>query len=148
MIFWRISAFSDLSGRGGLFASGRWHHAGRQVVYLTETPAAAMLEVLVHLEVDPEDVPDSLKLLRVQIPDNASTRTITELPDQWEDVVSHTRSLGDTWLAEGQSLLLSVPSAIMPHTNNVLFNPLHPEATQATLSVETLRLDHRFLKGL
>lgn len=148
MILWRISAFTDLSGRGGLLASGRWHHAGRPVVYLAETPASAMLEVLVHLEIDPEDIPDNLRLLRVQVPDTVSIETVANVPNQWEDVAAHTRGLGDAWLAEGRSLLLSVPSAIVPHTNNVLFNPQHPEAVRATLVVETLRLDRRLLKGL
>lgn len=147
MIFWRISAFADLSGRGGLLANGRWHHAGKPVVYLAESPAAAMLEVLVHLEIDAEDVPDNLRLLRVDIPDEASCHTVTELPEQWEEHVAHTRGLGDAWLSAGDTLLMKVPSAIMPHTDNFLFNPLHPQATLAKPSIETLRLDRRLLKG-
>lgn len=147
MILWRISAFPDLSGRGGVLASGRWHHAGRPVVYLADSPASAMLEVLVHLEIDTEDIPDNLRLLRVDLPDVTSIETIANLPGQWEENVGHTRALGDAWLAAGDSLLLQVPSAIMPHTPNFLFNPLHLQAQQATLSVETLRLDGRLLKG-
>lgn len=147
MILWRISAFPDLSGRGGVLASGRWHHAGRPVVYLADSPASAMLEVLVHLEIDTEDIPDNLRLLRVDLPDETSIETIANLPGQWEENVGHTRALGDAWLAAGDSLLLQVPSAIMPHTTNFLFNPLHLQAQQATLSVETLRLDGRLLKG-
>ena len=42
MILWRISRHRDLSGEGGLRAAGRWHEAGRPVVYLAESPAAAM----------------------------------------------------------------------------------------------------------
>lgn len=148
MIFWRISSFPDLSGRGGLLASGRWHQAGRPVVYLAETPAAAMLEVLVHLEIDAEDVPDNLRLLRIHVPDDATQQSITDLPGQWEENVAHTQGMGNAWLATGETLLLVVPSAIMPHTNNFLFNPLHHQASQATLTVETLRLDRRLLRGM
>lgn len=148
MRLWRISVFIDLSGRGGLLASGRWHQAGRPVVYLAESPAAAMLEVLVHLEIDAEDIPDNLRLLRVDMPDNVSVRQATPLPDQWEEQIDQTRTLGGSWLTEGNSLLLAVPSAIMPHTTNYLFNPLHPEADQANVSVESLKLDRRLLKGL
>lgn len=147
MIFWRISAFTDMTGRGGLLAGGRWHHAGRPVVYLAESPAAAMLEVLVHLEIDAEDVPDNLRLLRVDVPDDASIQAISALPEQWEEHVAHTRALGDAWLIANDMLLLKVPSAIMPHTDNFLFNPLHPQAAAAKVSVETLRLDRRLLKG-
>ena len=147
MILWKISAFADLSGRGGLMAGGRWHHAGKPVVYLTESPSAAMLEVLVHLEIDTEDIPDNLRLLRVDMPDDVSSQPVSGLSDQWEEDVAHTRALGDSWLASGNSLLMEVPSAIMPHTHNFLFNPLHSQASQAMLSVETLRLDRRLLKG-
>lgn len=35
---------------------------------------------------------------------------------------------GDAWLAEARSALLSVPSAIVPESANVLANPAHPEA--------------------
>jgi len=145
-MFWRISAFPDLNGRGGLLASGRWHHAGRPVVYLAESPAAAMLEVLVHLEIDAEDVPDNLRLLRVDVSDDASRQTLAKLPARWEESVQSTRAVGDAWLASGDTLLLAVPSAIMPHTTNYLFNPLHPEAAQATVTIERLWLDRRLLK--
>ena len=128
-------------------ASGRWHHAGRPVVYLTESPSAAMLEVLVHLEIDTEDMPDNLRLLRVDIPNDVSSQNELALPEHWEEDIACTRSLGDAWLVSGGSLLMKVPSAIMPHTHNFLFNPLHPQAQLATLSVETLKLDHRLLKG-
>ena len=147
MILWRISAFSDLSGRSGLMAAGRWHHAGKPVVYLAESPSAAMLEVLVHLEIDSEDIPDNLRLLRVDLPDAVSSQIVPDLPDQWEENVAHTRALGDAWLASGDALLMKMPSAIMPCTNNFLFNPLHSQARLATFSVETLRLDRRRLKG-
>src|SRR5690606_27987878 len=131
-----------------MLAGGRWHRAGRPVVYLADSPASAMLEVLVHLEVDAEDVPDNLKLLRIEIPDSASMQNLADhLPEQWEDNPAHTRALGDDWLAKNQTLLLQVPSAIMPHTQNYLFNPQHAEAGLAKVEVETLKLDGRLLKG-
>lgn len=106
-----------------------------------------MLEVLVHLEIDPEDFPDSLKLLRVEIPDHASKQTVESLPAGWEENTYHTREIGDAWLSRAEALLLRVPSAIMPHTCNTLLNPAHPQASSASVTVETLRLDKRLLKG-
>ncbi|MGH7819352.1 MAG: RES family NAD+ phosphorylase, partial [Candidatus Binatia bacterium] len=46
MTLWRISNHSELKGIGGLRASGRWHTAGRPIVYLAEHPALCLLEVL------------------------------------------------------------------------------------------------------
>ena len=145
MVFWRISAFPDLSGRGGMLASGRWHRAGCPVVYLADTPAGAMLEVLVHLEIDPDDFPDNLRLIRVELPDDVAKRSVSDLPDLWEDQKLLTQAIGDAWLQANESLLLTVPSAVMPHTNNFLFNPMHPDAAKANVIVETLRLDRRLL---
>ncbi len=147
MILWRISAFPDLTGRGGLFASGRWHHAGNPVVYLSESPASAMLEILVHLEVDPEDLPEQLRLMRVDIPDAvAASVQSPDLPASWFEDDALTRHIGDTWLHDQGTALLRVPSAIMPHTHNWLLNPLHPLAQQITPSIETLRLDGRLFR--
>lgn len=146
MILWRISAFTDLSGRGGLLAGGRWHRSGRPVVYLAETPSGAMLEVLVHLEIDPEDIPDNLRLLRIHIPDHVGMQVADALPAGWEKDTHMTRETGDAWLSKGDTLLLRVPSAVMPHTVNFLLNPAHPEASVAEVTVETLHLDKRLFR--
>ena len=53
-IFWRISDYIDLSGEGGRKAGARWHTAGSRIVYLAESPMAALVETLVHLEVESE----------------------------------------------------------------------------------------------
>ncbi|HEY6852191.1 MAG TPA: RES family NAD+ phosphorylase [Terracidiphilus sp.] len=64
MILWRISNYADLLGIGAMEASARWHTAGRPLVYLAETPSSALLEILVHLEADDDDRPDSCQLLK------------------------------------------------------------------------------------
>ncbi len=37
---------------------------------------------------------------------------------------------GDAWLASRRSLLLIVPSVIVPQETNILINPRHPDADQ------------------
>lgn len=146
MIFWRISAFADLTGRGGLLASGRWHTAGRPVVYLAGTPAGAMLEILVHLEVDQEDFPETLQLLKVEIPDDISIAIAPQLKTDWADDLRHTKGLGDGFLKTAAALLMPIPSAIMPHTQNYLYNPMHMDSAKAVLTGEIFKLDNRLLK--
>lgn len=41
--------------------------SGRPVVYLADTPSDAMQEILVRLGIDPEDLSDNFRLLRVQV---------------------------------------------------------------------------------
>ncbi|WP_244609078.1 RES family NAD+ phosphorylase [Bradyrhizobium sp. SUTN9-2] len=77
MRIWRISNFDDLSGIGGLKADGRWHDRGRHVVYAADHPASALLEVMVHLEIDVEDLPTSYQLLRIDVPDNLAVEKVS-----------------------------------------------------------------------
>lgn len=127
MLLWRISRHRDLSGSGGLRAAGRWHHAGHSIVYLAETPAAALLEVCVHTAAN--DVPPDFTLLKIEGPDvEAPVVLLSELPKDWRTRVEVTRDLGTAWLEKNEVPLLQVPSAIVPETTNCLFNPAHRQA--------------------
>jgi RES domain-containing protein len=127
MTLWRISRHRDLRGAGGLKVPGRWHHAGQPVVYLAPSPAAALLEVCVHTSAN--DVPAEFTLLKIAGPDlKVSVITLTDLPENWRSRLEVTRNLGTVWLQKKESVLLQIPSALVPETGNFLFNPLHPAA--------------------
>lgn len=75
-IIWRLSNHVDLSGRGGLIASGRWHTKPKPVLYCAEEPHTAYLEVLRHFNGNPLLLPEPLKLLRVSVPRYVSCHEI------------------------------------------------------------------------
>lgn len=135
MILWRISNYADLLGIGAMEASARWHTAGKPVVYLAESPSSALLEILVHLEVDEDHRPDSYQLLKVNAEDSVSKREISpgDLPRKWNADEQITQPIGDAWLADSASALLRIPSAITPETWNWILNPRHPEANKVTI---------------
>ena len=135
MLLWRISNHATLDGEGGLIASARWHTQGHPVLYLAETPAGALVEVLVHLELDPGHLPKSYKLLKAEAPDNISVRKIgkADLAENWTHNLLASRTLGDEWLRSRATALLRVPSAIVPETFNLLLNPHHPEAGRLSI---------------
>lgn len=137
MILWRLTrqANADLSGRGGEVADGRWHTRGRPVVYCAASAALAVLEVRVHLDLPLDLLPDDYVLMRIAPPDDLAVRTIrpSDLPTGWRSREDLCRPLGDAWLAEGSTALLSVPSAIVEVERNVLLNPRHPEARYVTV---------------
>ncbi len=127
MILWRISRHRDLSGAGGLSAPGRWHHAGRPVVYLTASPSSALLEVCVHTSAN--DVPPEFTLLKIEGPDvEVLVIKAEDLPKDWRTRLEATRDAGTAWLRKKQGVLLQVPSAIVPETANFVFNPMHADA--------------------
>jgi RES domain-containing protein len=146
---WRISNHHSLSGEGGLRYAARWHSVGRRIVYLAESPAGAMIEVLVHLELE-EELPRKYTLLRVGVPDELPLEEISvPKSDAWKSNHTLSRSLGDEWLARRTTALARVPSAILPNTSNYLLNPLHRDAERIQI-VASMRaeFDPRLLKHL
>jgi RES domain-containing protein len=143
MVLWRISRHRDLSGIGGLKAGGRWHYPGQPVVYLSENPASALLEVCVHTAAN--DVPPDFTLLRVEGPEIATASVMADdLPEDWQAHPDATQEFGTAWLRRNETVLLKIPSAIVPRTWNFLFNPLHPDASAFRLvEVMTYPFDNR-----
>ena len=117
-------------------ASGRWHTRGRRVVYCAQTPAAALLEILAHLEIEIGGLPVRYRLLKIEAPeDTPVVQVLThDLPSDWLENAEATRAIGDGWLASGSSPLLTVPSSIVPETFNVLLNPAHPDARRIVVA--------------
>lgn len=127
-------------------AGGRWHQAGQWVVYLSESPAAALLEVCVHTAAN--DVPPDFTLLKIDGPDvKVPAIEEDELPKGWQSRLDITRELGMKWLRTKQSALLRVPSAIPPETSNFLLNPLHQDVKKFRVAeVWTYPFDVRIKK--
>ncbi len=133
MVLWRLSNYADLSGAGGLRASGRWHTRGKPIVYLADHPASCLLEMLVHC--DRDMLPATYRLLRVDLTDTSSIETCDQasLPPDWRNHPELTRKIGDAWLDLSEKALLKVPSAILPNAEHYVLNPAHPDAGQATI---------------
>jgi RES domain-containing protein len=148
VILWRISNQVSLRGDGALRVSGRWHTRGRRIVYCAQTPAAALLEVVVHLEIEIRDLPVRYRLLKLEAPDDLilTHLAVDDLPSGWVENVPVTQAIGDAWLQSRRSPLFSVPSALVPETFNILFNPDHQDGHRVVLhdSREYL-IDHRLL---
>ena len=149
MFLWRISNHLSLAGDGALRTPARWHTRGRRVVYCASSPAAALLEILVHFEIGIQDLPLRYRLLKIEAPDDVHVERVVvdRLPADWPERTEVTRALGDGWLTGGSTALLSVPSAIVPQTFNVLLNPAHQDAKRVVI-VETGEhaIDPRLLK--
>ena len=139
---WRLCRrrYADLTGEGARRFGGRWNSPGRPVVYLAEHPALAALEVRVHLDLPFELLPTDFVLMQVVVPDTPSTVFAVD-----QDTVA----MGNAWLAEARSAALRIPSVLVPHAWNVLWNPLHPNAAQAEIrEIEPFGFDPRLWQPL
>jgi RES domain-containing protein len=132
VLLWRISNHADLTGLGGERTNGRWHTAarGKRIVYLSEHPALALIESLANLKGEPKLFPDTCQLMRITVADGVSSEALDPniLSTNWREDIHATRSAGDSWLANGRSALIAVPSGPSPESLNYLFNPLHADA--------------------
>ena len=146
MRVWRISNYETLDGAGGLRTSGRWHTRGRRVVYCAPNPATALLEILVHAEIELDDLPAAYRYLEIEIPEGISAEALdaATLPAGWQSRLDITRAVGDAWLDSRRSAVFTVPSVIVPQTSNILLNPDHPGAASLRiLRIHTHPLDPR-----
>ncbi len=130
---WRIVAerFTEgaFDGEGAARHPGRWNERGVPMVYTAATRSLAALEMLVHLGNAAllgqyRCIPlTSDASLCMQLPEN-------ELPRDWQaqPASASTRALGTRWCEEHHSVLLAVPSAVIPAERIYLMNPRHPDA--------------------
>lgn len=146
---WRICAprYADtaFSGEGARIHGGRWNGKGRAVVYSSESVSLAVLLQLVHVE-DPA-VLDAFVVVSATLNEDAiEVLPPSSLPDDWRPYPAppSTRRIGDTWLSEGRSLALKVPSVTVRGQHNYLIDPAHPDFAGIEVSdSEPLDLDPR-----
>lgn len=136
MTLWRVSNHVTLDGAGGLRASGRWHTRGQRVVYCAPNPATALLEVLVHAEIDVEDLPVRFRYLEIDVPEPSGVEHIDlkSLGTAWQQNLQASRRAGDEWLRSGRTPLFRIPSVLVPATWNILIQPEHPDSREIRIA--------------
>ncbi len=120
-------------GEGSRLYGGRWNSPGRRVVYAAQSIALAALELLVHL--GNREVLNHYRLHAIHFADNhAMTVKPKSLPADWRNSSgpNSLRKIGDAWLTDGTSVILAVPSAVVPLELNYLINPEHRDFASLT----------------
>jgi RES domain-containing protein len=136
---WRMCAKAHaakaFSGEGACLYGGRWNPPGVPLVYTSATLSLAAMELYVNVE--PEEVPGAFIAIEALVPDGASIETIEakSLPRGWRrcPAPAALQAIGQRWLEQGDTLLLSVPSVVIPEERNVLVNPNHPEFSRLAI---------------
>ena len=144
---WRIATGTkeyeadDLSGAGAKISGGRWNEPGIPMVYASESRALACLETVVHLNAG--GLPLNRYLVEIEVPGDiwlaAQGESAASLKVGWDAGPAGRASIafGSDWVRAKSSLLLRVPSAIVPEEHNILINPEHPD--QARLHARKVR---------
>ena len=151
MIVFRIcnTVYSnDISGNGSKMYGGRWNNKGVPVLYTSSTRALAALEILVHISTNNVQ-PINFSILSINLPENSIdeipfTALKTEIDKN--GLNSNFKFIGDNWIKSNSSLLLKVPSIVIPEEYNYLVNPLHKNFNKVKIVENKLfRFDNRLV---
>lgn len=148
---WRLTKtrFSSdpLNADGARLYGGRWNGQGTSVVYFAESISLAILEVLVHLNA--AKLLEAYSLIRIDFDDRLLGKVTAEtLPATWADFPAppETQAIGDRWVRAADSLLLRVPSAVVPLEHLLVVNPCHSDRRHLeVVSSVPFRFDPRLL---
>ena len=95
------------------------------MLYCGATASLCALEVLAHSAMLPID----MIVVQARVPNSPSMQTVEEsdLPRNWSNPIpsKKTQDLGTDWIRSGATVVLSVPSVIIPSERNYLLNPQH-----------------------
>jgi RES domain-containing protein len=151
---WRLTKTRHLAhafdGEGARLYGGRWSSPGRRVVYVSESLALAVLEVLVHVQ-DAAILP-AYATIRVSF-DDASVIAVdpASLPTNWRQLPPppEAQAIGDTWIDAAASAILEVPSAVVEREHHYLMNPAHKDFNLVAIGPAVpYAFDRRLLKQL
>lgn len=113
------------------------------MVYTAATPSLAILEVLVHLDLPPDLIPDDMVLLAIDVPDDATLHNLDSTPTDADAC----RQAGDAFLDANQALGLRVRSVVVPQEANLLLNVRHVDMTRVrVVGTDPFRFDPRLLR--
>lgn len=140
---WRLCkeryAAQAFNGLGAKLYGGRWNEPGSSVVYTADSLALAVLETFAHL--DSDLAPDDYVAIAAEVPARISVKRLRPeaLPHDWRNYPAPEtlRRFGEDWLRAGKTVVLIVPSVIVPLEENWLLNPAHPDFSRIVIHPPT-----------
>ncbi len=127
---------TDLSGMNKSLSGGRWNHKGTPALYTSTSRSLALLEFLLGRPSISEN-PGDVYTVTIEIPDIASMTLVSvmDLPGHWqnEPPPAQLADIGTRWAKSRSTLLLHVPSTMIPQEFNVLVNPEHPQMVEVSV---------------
>lgn len=115
-------------GSGASRFGARWNSPGRRIIYTADSFAGAMLEKLVHLNIN--RIPASESWVECPIPEDVSVEILDvgDLPGWDREDQRVSRVYGDEWFDAKRSLVLAVPSVVTrARSFNLLINQEHKD---------------------
>lgn len=152
IVSWRLISTKNrrdpFTGQGAEKYGGRWNLRGTKIVYSAESRSLGLLEILVNLsDLDKHRLYFAYPIHFQE--EDCLDFDIKQLPKHWNNhlPIDETRKIGSAWVEKQQSIVLKVPSIIIPEEYNYLINPEHPEFKKKIIlnNKSTILIDPRLL---
>ena len=110
------------SGEGAALHGGRWNRKGTPLVYASGSQSLGILEVLVHI--DRRFLASDYAFSSATI-EESDVEYLRKPPHDWRSPAraAATVALGEEFVLTAHSLVLAVPSVVVPAEWNYLINP-------------------------
>lgn len=130
--------------------ANRWNENGQFVIYTGWSRSLSSLELVVHRSSIKPMMKYKVMIIEIQDEDHLFKEVKqTELPRNWRRVASYSelQIIGSNWYKSEESLILKVPSAIIPQESNYIINAKHPEFNKKVklITIEDYFWDPRLL---
>jgi RES domain-containing protein len=136
-------------GEGAYRFGGRWNSRGKRILYTAGSLSLAVLEMLVHL--NNEEILLAYSYVAAEFDENLilPVEDFRHLPENWSDSPPplQIQRIGDEWARKQASVILKVPTSILPVEFNYLINVEHPEFLKVKLGkLQTFTFDERLYR--
>lgn len=114
---------------------GRWNLEGEEVIYASSSRSLACLENMVHRKGHGDNLKYSTMVIYAPDTSSVTQVNLSDLSPSWNQGSDFfdCQFIGSEWFRKKKSLLLKVPSAVIPDEFNVVIHTSHPEFSEVSL---------------
>lgn len=144
MEVFRISVEKFASKISASGIANRWNSSGQFVVYAGSTRSLATLELVANRNAIFSS--NNYKVMVISISDEDRLYKqiyLKDLPTNWRNMNGYSalQAIGSSWYNSQETLVLKVPSAIVPYEYNFVINTEHPDFNE---HIKLIRLEDYF----
>ena len=111
-------------------SDNRWNKRGQYVIYTGSSRSLSTLELIVHRSAVVPTVSYKVMVISIANDDKLIRQVrIDELPEIWRTLAAYStlQDIGADWYIKQETLLLKVPSAVIPYEYNYVINTKHSD---------------------
>jgi len=130
MEVFRISQEAFASKLSATGSANRWNIKGQYVIYTGSSRSLSTLELIVHIGSVIPTVNYKVMVISIEDIDRLFKQiNIASLPSNWRSLSAYPdlQKIGYDWYSNQESLVLKVPSAVIPNEFNYIINTEHPD---------------------